>query len=94
MKWLEMIQVRICDGNRRPLETELNKLIDEIRGRGAEQMVVIYNRPLIDTDYCIQIVHDSTVLQNPGSPLGLQLAVALKEFGLVSHTIWGEVKRK
>ncbi len=93
MKWLEMIQLRVVDGKRRPLESEINKLIEEVGSKGKKQMVIVYNHSLIDTDYCVQVVHDSAAVENPGSPLGLRLADALKEFGMVNHSVWGEVKR-
>jgi hypothetical protein len=47
-----------------------------------------FSRVLLDTDYMIQIFHDSNKLENPGSPLGIRLANALKEFGLVNHSVW------
>jgi nucleoside-diphosphate-sugar epimerase len=31
--------------------------------------------------------------ENSGSPLGLRLASALKEFGLVNHSIWIEMHK-
>jgi hypothetical protein len=46
---------------------------------------------MIDTDFSIHLFHDSKKVEKSGSPLGLRLASALKEFGLVNHSIWIEM---
>ena len=51
-----------------------------------------FSRVSIDTNFSIHIFHDSKKIENSGSRLGLRLAAALKEFGLVHHSIWREMK--
>jgi hypothetical protein len=79
MKWIEVIQLRSIDGNRKRLESKLNKLIDDVGGKSKKLIIMAFSRVLLDTDYMIQIFHDSNKLENPGSPLGIRLANALKE---------------
>ncbi len=62
--------------------------------KGRKQIIMAYSRALIDMDYSIHIFHDSNKVENLGSPLGARLVKALKEFGLVNHTVWVEIHRK
>ena len=53
-----------------------------------------YSRMLIESDFSIHILHDSKEAEAGGSRLGLRLVDALKEFGLVNHSIWMEMNGK
>ena len=88
MKWLEIIELRSVDSNREWLESKLQKLIDQVDKEKKKQAIMTYTRVLIDTDFSIHLFHDSNKVENSGSSLGLRLASALKEFGLVNHSIW------
>jgi hypothetical protein len=94
MKWIELIQLRSAGGNREILESELQRLIDEVDRKRKSKVVMAYSRVSIDTDFSIHIIHDSKKVENSGSRLGLRLAAALKEFGLVNHSIWMEIHGK
>jgi len=94
MKWIEVIQLRSVNCDRESLKTELQKLVNEVEKEKKKQAIKIYNRALLSTDFCIQIVHDSNNAENCGSPLGLRLVSALKDFGLVNHSIWIEMADK
>jgi hypothetical protein len=75
-------------------ESKLQKLMNEA-GRGTEKMAVkSYSRAMIDTDFSINISHDSKKVETGGSRLGVRLVAALKEFGLVNHSIWIEIHGK
>ena len=92
MKWIELIQLRSAGSNREILETKLQGLIDEIDSKRKKQVIRAFSRVSIDTDFSIHIFHDSKKVENSGSSLGLRLAAALKEFGLVHHSIWMELQ--
>ena len=94
MKWIEVIQLRSISCDRESLKTELQKLVNEVEKEKKKQAIKIYNRALLSTDFCIQIVYDSNNAENCGSPLGLHLVSALKDFGLVNHSIWIEMLDK
>jgi hypothetical protein len=94
MKWIEVIQLRSIEGNRKRLGSELNGLINEVGEKSKKQIITAYSRVLIDTDYNIHILHDSNEVEKFGSPLGLQLVNALKVFGLVNHSVWVEMPGK
>ena len=94
MKWLEIIELRSVDSNRELLESQLQKLINEVDRETKKQAIKTYSRVMIDTDFSIHLFHDSKKIENSGSPLGLNLVTALKEFGLVNHSVWIEMHDK
>lgn len=94
MKWIELIQLRSAGSKREILESELQRLIDEVDRKRKTKIIMAYSRVSIDTDFSIHIIHDSKKVENSGSRLGLRLAAALKEFGLVNHSIWMEIHGK
>ncbi len=93
MKWLEIIELRSVGSNRKLLESQLQELINEVDREAKNQAIKAYNRVMIETDFSIHLFHDSKKVENSGSPLGLRLASALKEFGLVNHSIWIEIHK-
>lgn len=88
VKWIEVIQLRSTGCDKDFLKTELLKLIDDSEKSIKKQMVMAYSRVLVDTDYTIQITHETKNVEKNGSSLGLRLVSALKAFGLVNHSIW------
>lgn len=91
MEWIELITLRSLDGNRKRLESELRRLIDEVNRREPKQVINMYRRVRIDSDYSIELYHDSEKVDSGGSPLGLRLMCALKDFALVNHSMWVEM---
>ena len=88
MKWLEIIELRSVGSNRTLLEQQLHRLIKELEKEAKQQAISIYSRVAIDTDFSIHLLHDSKEAEINGSPLGLQLVLVLKEFGLINHSVW------
>jgi len=94
MPWLELIQLRSAPNSRKLLEFKLRQLVDEVCRKTNTKTITAYSRVWLDTDYCLFILHESKELETEGSPLGLRLADALKEFGLVDYSIWREMSSK
>jgi hypothetical protein len=94
MKWAEVIVLRAAGSNREALESKLRKLIGDVEKEKKREAINVYSRVLIDTDFCIRITHSSNQIKNGGSKLGLRIVSALKEFGLVNHSIWTEMPGK
>jgi len=90
MKWLEIIELRSVGSNRALLESELQSLINEVNQEARQQKIKVYSHITVETDFSIHLYHDSKEAEIGGSPLGLRLATALKEFGLVNHSVWVE----
>ena len=90
MKFLEVIELRSADFHRTDLEPVVHRLIKDVSEKAGEHNITAYCHMTIDTDFRIHLVHESMEAQSQGSPLGLQLAVTLKEYGLVNHSLWAE----
>ncbi len=90
MKWLEIIELRSVDSNRILVEQELKNIIEELKKETKQQMLKVFSRVAVDSDFSIHIIHDSKEADTNGSPLGLRLASTLKEFGLINHSVWVE----
>ena len=91
MKWIEVVQLRAPEKNQSVLESRLKELVKGINRENGHGRIMVFRRTLIPMDYSIHLVHHDKAIENAGSPLGLQLAAALKEFGLVNHSIWNDV---
>ena len=89
-----MIHLRSTTSERKILESKLQGLIEEVNMGRKRQAIMAYSRMLIDSDFSIHILHDSKEVEAGGSRLGLSLVDALKEFGLVNHSIWMEMNSK
>lgn len=90
MKWLEIIEIRISGNDHELLEFHFKQLVKEVN-KEKEQKLILYRQLDLDTDISIHIFHDSIKAENSGSDLGIRIASALKEFGLVNHNVWVEM---
>jgi len=93
MKWAEMIMVRSAGSGGDLLETTLKDLINAVAIEIEHEVIRIFRGEKLDSDICIVLFHREERTHTGGSPLGLQLVNALKEVGLVNHTIWNEIAR-
>jgi hypothetical protein len=91
MKWLEVIKLRSAGTDSRLLE-ELLLSIDKFNQIGLVEMKPFHHAAL-ESDWSIHLHWESERPQQNGSALGLRLAKALKEFGLVDHSIWIEEEK-
>lgn len=90
MKWLEIIEVRLSRENRDRKIQLLNDIINEYRIELGKKSIKIYSHISLDTDFIIQLKHNSDKINSNGSKFGIQLVSALKEIGLVNHNVWQE----
>lgn len=90
MKWVEIIELRSDNRNTLFLEQQLKGLSMGLKKNNVLKAIEVYSRAAVDSDFSIHLLHDSKNADINGSPLGLLLALTLKEFGLVSHKVWIE----
>ena len=90
MKWSEVIMVRSTGGNAKILTKTMQDLMADAARSAGNDDIRVFHRENIETDICIVLFHNENKSRAGGSPLGLRLAAALKEFGLVYHTVWRE----
>ena len=91
MKWLEVIKLRSA-GNNSGLLKELLLSIDKLSQSELVEMKT-YHHAALETDLSIHLHWKSGRPEQNGSALGHRLAQALKEFGLMDHSIWIEEER-
>ena len=83
MKWLEIIELRSVGKHRAQVEQGLADLT-----AGADPEVNVYRNLTVNTDWSIHLQYESDQDDIRESPLGLRMAAALREFGLVHHCVW------
>ncbi len=91
MKWLEIIKLRSV-GNNRNLVKKIALSATEAGQKGLVK-IEFYRHAILESDLSLHLLWDSDQLEKNGSALGLHLAQALEEFGLVDHSIWIEKEK-
>jgi hypothetical protein len=51
-----------------------------------------YHHAALETDVSVHLLWESEQPEQNGSSLGLRIGQALKEFGLIDHSVWVEEK--
>jgi len=90
MKWMEVIELRTAEKNPAFVEQTLTTLIVELGEAGNMEDIKIYRDALLENDACIHVHWASGRAEPQGSTAGLCMVHILKEFGLVSHSVWIE----
>ncbi len=93
MKWAEVIMVRSPGSSVEILDATLQDLINEVALEAEHEAIRIFRREKLGSDICIVLFHSRKKMRAEGSLLGLHLVAALKEVGLVNHTIWSEIDK-
>jgi len=90
MKWIEIITLRSLSKTNTQLVNEL--LNEEGKSATAEHPVEIriYHHSVVETDLSIHIHWKSEPGSQNKSPLGLRVSSALKDLGLLNHSVWVE----
>ena len=91
MKWLEVIKLRSA-GESSGLLIEFLLPMANVGQSGLVEMKV-YRHAGLDTDLSVHLHWNSEPPELNGSALGLRLAQAFKEFGLVDHAVWIEEEK-
>jgi len=92
MKWLEVIKIRSAGENSRLREEFLLPMAQSSLDGRVE--IQIYRHAALETDFNVHLRWESKRPEQNGSALGLRLAQAFKEFGLVDHSVWVEQERQ
>ena len=82
--------VRSADSNAKILAKTLQELMADVARSAGNDDIRVFHRENIETDICIVLFHNEKNSRTGGSPLGMRFAAALKELGLVYHTVWRE----
>ena len=84
MKWLEVIKLQAT--------TDCSTLLTAVIQSGLTN-IKAYRHAVLKDDFCVILCWDSEQVEKNGSIHGLRLVQALREYGLIDHSIWiGEWK--
>jgi len=93
MKCLEIIELRTSDMDSKNLDKTLIRFIDDLNKEYQNYRVKLYRHLTVETDWSFHVHYHPKTLTISPSPVGLRIASALQEFGLVHHSVWLEEKR-
>jgi hypothetical protein len=88
MQWLEIIKLRSAGKDNRLLE-ELLLSVKKFNQSGLVERRT-FRHAALESDWSVHLHWESEQPEQNGSSLGLRLAKALEEFGLVDHSTWVE----
>lgn len=89
MKWIEIIKISVAENRRAVVEDQIKSVMAELKKEeNAETVKLYYN--LTDGDLSIHLCWNDGKAQPRGSRAGLSLVHMLKEFGLISHSVWAK----
>ena len=92
MPTLEIINFRSAGSRCESIKTKLLETISPIIAQDKSVAIKIYHHAILPTDLSVHIWHESLETHHTASPIGLCLTAALKECGLVNHTLWTEIE--
>ena len=90
MSWLEIITVRTAGSAERKKALEVFEQMEAPKAAGGPLSIRVYLNAVLETDFSIHINWNAKTIHQCKSPLGLQLAQALRNVGLTNHTVWVE----
>jgi len=93
VKWIETINLRSAGTPRERIEQKVPRSVSEQDRSRIPVSIRVYRHATLDTDLSIHLLFESPGPEARPSALGQRLASALKEFGLVSHSMWIEQGR-
>ncbi len=94
MKWVEIITLRSPARIDKQFVDELLKQVDKSDIPKHLVEIRIYHHSVVETDLSIHIYWKSEPESQRKSPLGLKFSYALKDFGLLNHSVWVETAAK
>ena len=90
MKWVEIITLRSLSNINTQFVDELLKDVGKSDTPKHLVEIRIYHHSVVETDLSIHIYWESEPGSQHKSPLGLKLSYALKDLGLLNHSVWVE----
>ena len=90
MECLEIIELRSSHKDYKILSKKLTAFVDDLNKEYENYKVQLYRHLTVETDWSFHIHYHSKGPTSSPSPIGLRIASALQEFGLVHHSVWSE----
>ena len=90
MRWVEIITLRSSTRIDAQFVDELAKQIDKSDTPKHLVEIRVYHHSVVETDLSIHIYWESEPGSQHKSPLGLRFSSALRNLGLLNHSVWVE----
>jgi hypothetical protein len=94
MKWVEIITLRSAANiDTLPVDELLKGISESDSATDTSEHLVeirVYQHSVVETDLSIHIYWESESGRQDKSPLGLRFSSALKDLGLLNHSVWVE----
>jgi hypothetical protein len=94
MRWVEIITLRSPTRIDAQFADELAKQIDKSDTPKHLVEIRVYHHSVVETDLSIHIYWKSEPGSQNKSPLGLRFSSALRNLGLLNHSVWVETGAK
>jgi len=94
MRWIEIISLRCPASLNMRFVDELLKELGKPDPPEHLEGIRIYRHSIVETDLSIHIHWKSESGNQSKSPLGLRVSSALKDLGLLNHSVWVETTAK
>jgi hypothetical protein len=88
MKWLETIALRCAGSREKRAVMDLLQNMRVLEETAGPVDVEVYQSALVESDLSIHIHGGSETFRHGKSSLGLSLTHTLRDFGLISHSVW------
>lgn len=89
MSQLEIIHLRASGESAEALGRRIEASLAS--GHEGADRVMVYRQNGLDTDLAVHLHHRASTQSQRPSAIGLQLASALRSYGLVEHSLWEEL---
>lgn len=89
MQQLEIIHLR---SSGEPPEALAERIRSSLRSAGDREVMTLYRRHGVETDLAIHLRRSAKAGVTRPSQLALQLAAELRQYGLVEHSLWQELR--
>ena len=89
---IETIEVRLSSKLSFAFENNIAKIIEKALGTEEVSEIKLYNKERIKSDYLIILIYKKQNNDMHNNALGEHLKRTLKEYGMVYHNRWNEVK--
>jgi heme-degrading monooxygenase HmoA len=90
MRWIEVIKIQTGGCDQESLERQITELISKIDNHDGMKGIKLYHSAQVNSELCIHLYWESEKAEVHGSAAGLCIIHLLKEFGLVSLSVWVE----
>ena len=85
---MEVIKLRIAGEDPESVEQKVVRLITDVNHNGSIKAINLYRHAMLENDLSVHLHWESESTEPQGSATGLCLVHLLKEFGLISHSVW------